>query len=111
MGLSNVQGVMLSLPMKQQILVYQKKEMQEGRLHIPYDTELINEMNSEQYETTKTGQMKFSHPSGTHDDRLWALALAVNAARLQITEYHPVGATGRNPNSLMPNLPRSLWKR
>jgi hypothetical protein len=85
--------------------------MEEGRLHFAYDPDLINEINAERYQITKTGQTQFSHPSGTHDDRLWALALAVYAARYETPTYHPVGATGRNPNSLMPNLPRSLWKR
>lgn len=47
-------------------------------------------MNVDRYELTKTGQMQFSHPSGTHDDRLWALALAVYASRPEIPEYHPV---------------------
>jgi phage FluMu gp28-like protein len=105
-GLTIAQGIVLSLPMKQQILVYVKKEMEEGRVHIPYDPELMNEMNSERYELTKTGQIKFSHPSGTHDDRMWALALAVNAARIQVTEYHPVAALGRNPDYIGPNIPR-----
>lgn len=68
---------MLTLPKKQELMVYLKQLMQEGRLHIPYDQELINEMHVERYELTKTGQMQFSHPSETHDDRLWALALAV----------------------------------
>src|SRR6266700_4725872 len=35
----------------------------------------------------------------------------MSAERFEPPTYHPVGATGRNPNSLMPNLPRSLWKR
>ncbi len=95
-GLKNAQGVMLTLPMKQQILVYMKKSMEEGKLLIPYDTELINEINSERFQLTKTGQMQFSHPTGTHDDRLWALALAVYASRPEIPEYHPVVLRGRS---------------
>jgi len=39
--------------------------IQEARLHIPYDPELINEMNAERYELTKTGQIQFSHSAGT----------------------------------------------
>ncbi len=70
-----------------------KQLMEEGRLHIPYDSELINEMNVERYELTKTGQMQFSHPGGTHDDRLWALALAVYASRAETT-YHRYFAVG-----------------
>jgi len=38
------------------------------------------ELNVEKYELTKTGKISFSHPDGTHDDRFWALALAVYAA-------------------------------
>ena len=49
-------------------------------LHIPYDPELLAEINVERYEHTKTGRIAFSHPDGSHDDRFWALALAVYAA-------------------------------
>ncbi len=94
-GLKNAQGIMLTLPMKQQMLVYMKKRMEEEKLLIPYDTELINEINGERFQLTKTGQMQFSHPTGTHDDRLWALALAVYASRPETPEYHPFVAFGR----------------
>jgi hypothetical protein len=81
MGLTNSQGVMLSLQSKQEVLGYLRMLMHEGRVHIPFDRELINELNVETYELTETGQVKFSHPSGTHDDRLWVLALAVYVSR------------------------------
>ncbi len=100
--LKNAEGVFLSEPKKQEIMVYLKKVMQEQRLHIPFDRELMNEMNSETFELTKTGQLKFSHPSATHDDQLWALALAVYASRPEIPEYHPVVIRGRT---------RRTWKR
>ncbi len=108
-GLKNAQGIMLSLPMKQQILVYMKKRMEEGKLLIPYDTELINEINSESFQLTKTGQMQFSHPSGTHDDRLWALALAVYASRHEVPEYHPVAMRGRAARFGLPGRKRPDW--
>jgi len=95
-GLKNAHGTILTLPMKQQILVYMKKTMQEGKLSIPYDPELINEINVERYKLTKTGQTEFSHPDGTHDDRLWALALAVWSSRPEVPRYKPVVATGRS---------------
>jgi hypothetical protein len=60
--------------------------MTEKRLHIPYDSNLIAELNIERYELTKDGKTRFSHPQGTHDDRFWALALAVYATR---TEQSP----------------------
>lgn len=49
-------------------------------LHIPYDEKLLRELNAERYELAKTGRLLFNHPEGTHDDRFWALALAVYAA-------------------------------
>jgi hypothetical protein len=30
----------------------------------------------ERYELAKTGRLLFNHPTETHDDRFWALALA-----------------------------------
>ncbi|MEM2507372.1 MAG: hypothetical protein QXF61_10060, partial [Nitrososphaeria archaeon] len=53
----------------------------EKKLRIPYDPELIAELNIERFELTKDGKIKFSHPEGSHDDRFWSLALAVYAAR------------------------------
>jgi len=50
------------------------------RLHIPFDADLFHELNVERYELGKTGKILFNHPEGTHDDRFWALALAVYAA-------------------------------
>jgi len=77
-------------------MVYLKQLMQNGQVHIPYDRELINELNVEQYEMMKTGQIRFDHPTGTHDDRLWAFALAVYASRPEVPEYHPVVLRGKS---------------
>jgi hypothetical protein len=57
-----------------------KQRMTEGRLRVPFGLDLLDELNVERYELTKTGRIAFSHPDGTHDDRFWALALAVYAA-------------------------------
>ena len=95
-GLKNAQGIMLSLPSKQQVLVYVKQLMQEKRIHLYYDMDLINELNIERYELTKTGQIQFSHPEGTHDDRLWAFALAVYASRPEVPQYQGVVIRGRS---------------
>ncbi len=77
----NVEGLVLSLPAKQDVMNHLKMIMQANRLQIPYQLELVNELNVERFELTKTGQVQFSHPGGTHDDRLWAVALAVYATR------------------------------
>jgi len=75
------EGVLLTVPSKQEVLGNLKRRMEEGNVLIPYDQDLFAEMNAEQFELMKSGQNQFSHPSGTHDDRLWALALAVYATR------------------------------
>src|SRR2546426_12029174 len=64
-------------------------------------------MNGEISEQTKTGKTKFYHRSGAHDDRLWAVALAVYAGRHDIVRYHPVAAVGP-PNPLLEQEP---WRR
>lgn len=101
-GLDNAMGIYLSLPEKQEIMDVLKRSMQDGFLHIPRDSDLINEMSNERCQLSKTGQLQFSHPSGTHDDRLWALALAVYAARNEIPHYTPVATTSKNPNYVGP---------
>ena len=94
-GIPNVKGVTLTAQMKQEILGVMKQNMQSERLRIPYDPDLIAEINIEKFELTKDGQIKFSHPENTHDDRLWAVALAVYAASQSPGKIEIV--TGRVP--------------
>jgi phage FluMu gp28-like protein len=77
----NVEGVVLTAPTKQEILGYLKLMMQERRVLFPYELDFLQELNVERFELTKTGQIQFSHPDGTHDDRFWAFALAVFATK------------------------------
>ena len=79
-GLRQAEGVNFTQNTKQEMAQILKQRMQEGLLKIPYDRDLLDELNTERYELTKTGKIAFSHPDGTHDDRFWALALAVYAA-------------------------------
>jgi hypothetical protein len=57
-----------------------KASLAEGTLRISYDRSLLDELNCEQYELTKTGGVAFTHQEDIHNDRLWALALAAYAA-------------------------------
>ena len=52
-------------------------------------------MSAERFQLSKTGQLQFSHPAGTHDDRLWAFALAIYASRFETPKYDPVAALNR----------------
>ena len=58
------------------------------QLRIPYDRDLLDELNAEKYTLTKIGRITYSHPMGTYDDRFWALALAAFAA-VQPTASRP----------------------
>lgn len=80
-GIPNVEGITLTLPVKQEILGYLKQLMQNQFFTYPFDVNLTSELNVERFELTKTGQIQFSHPEGTHDDILWGVALAVYATR------------------------------
>jgi phage FluMu gp28-like protein len=80
-GISETEGVKFTQETKEQLATFLKQCMIEKRLKIPYDPELIAELNIERFELTKEGKAKFSHPEGTHDDRFWSLALAVYATR------------------------------
>jgi phage FluMu gp28-like protein len=75
-GLKNVNGILLTMPVKQDVMTCLKEVMEEKRVHIPIHTGLMNEMGDQMAEVTSTGKTKFFHRSGTHDDRLWAFALS-----------------------------------
>ena len=107
-GLKNVQGIVLTMPEKQEVMTCLKQVMLEKRLHLPQDRELENEMNGEIAEIISTGKTKFYHRSGTQDDRLWAVALAVYGARYDIEPYHPVMLFGR-PKDIFGRFMEPSW--
>jgi len=81
-------------------------------LRSPSSTVSLPQYRDSPWIRAATGRLKFSHSPGTHDDRLWAFALAVYYTRLEPTEYHPVAAVNKypRPGNIFPQLPRSLWK-
>ena len=79
------EGATLTQETKAEILTHLKLAMQQQRLAIPYDKRLCQQINDQQYAYAKSGKLSFSHPPNTHDDQLWALALAVYAAKTQQT--------------------------
>lgn len=82
-GVREVEGVMFTQQSKEEMATYLKQLMVQGKFKLPYDSDLIAELNVEKFQLSKTGKIKFNHPQGTHDDRFWALALAVYATRTQ----------------------------
>jgi len=81
--LQNIEGITFTTQTKEALLTNLKLTMEQNRLKLPYNRCLIEQINQQQYEYTKTGHLTFTHPQGTHDDQLWALSLAVYAAQRQ----------------------------
>ena len=77
------EGAKLTQDTKTEILTHLKLTMQQQRLAIPYNKRLCQQINDQQYAYTRNGKLAFNPAPNTHDDQLWALALAVYAARTQ----------------------------
>ena len=80
-GIQNAEGATLTQDTKIEILTNLKLTMEQNRLVLPYDKRLCEQINDQQYAYTQNGKLTFQHPPNTHDDQLWALALAAQAAR------------------------------
>ncbi|MHA1632100.1 MAG: hypothetical protein ACTSXC_04735 [Candidatus Freyarchaeota archaeon] len=60
------------------------------QFELPFDKGVQAELNVEQWEQTPGSEIyTFSHPEGTHDDRFWAICLAVLATLKQEPEAEP----------------------
>ena len=81
----NAEGAKLTQDTKTEILTHLKLTMEQQRLAIPYNKHLCQQINDQQYAYTKNGKLTFNPAPNTHDDQLWALALATYAAKTQQT--------------------------
>lgn len=88
--LPRAEGIILSSKTKLDVLSNLRLVMEHKRLLIPLDRELVSEMNGEHYEMSRTGELLFSHPAGSHDDQLWALALSAWGARISHPTWKPI---------------------
>jgi phage FluMu gp28-like protein len=79
--LPQTKGVILTTKMKVDLLSNLLILMEHKRLILPLDRALIAEINAQQYTMARTGELLFSHPAKSHDDQLWALALAAWQAK------------------------------
>jgi phage FluMu gp28-like protein len=85
-SIRNAEGVTFSVPRKSETASLLKQRMMDQKLFYPlltwekpYRGDICSELNVERYELRKDGTQGFSHPSGTHDDVFWAIALGVYA--------------------------------
>ena len=94
-GFPGVKGIDFTKPVKHSMATLLKQLMMSPRetdralppeearrkFELPYDQDLHAELNSVQWEQTAGSEVyTFSHPEGGHDDRFWAICLAVLAA-------------------------------
>lgn len=108
----NVDGYVFTSTSKQVLMEALAVAIQQGSLQI-YDELLINELESFEYEATRTG-VRYTAPEGMHDDGVCALALANWALRtFQPTDFN----SGRtrdvvtNVNRIMGNGSRESLAR
>jgi hypothetical protein len=80
---SGVEGVVLTLAKKEELLARLKLRMEQRRLALVNYPPLVTELNEQQYAYARERggvHLRFAHPPHHHDDMLWSLALAVEAA-------------------------------
>jgi len=80
-GLINVEGLKFTVQTKEELLSNLKIAMEQNRLAIPYHRQLCTQINEQQYAYSKSGHLQFSHPTNSHDDMLWSLALSCIATK------------------------------
>jgi phage FluMu gp28-like protein len=78
-----VKGVKLTRAIKHELASGLRYSLENRLLALPNNQKLITQLNSLHYKISKGGEYMYESPNtGTkHDDYLWALALAVYAAR------------------------------
>ena len=72
----NFQGFKFTMPSKQQLMEGVAVHLQQQRGTIPRDSVLQRELETFEYEYTRTG-VRYTAPQGLHDDAVCAFALAV----------------------------------
>lgn len=85
-GIKNGEGVNFNVARKSEMVNLLKQRMADERFFYPlltwekpYRSDVCTELNVEKYELRKDGTIMLSHPTGTHDDVFWSIALAVYA--------------------------------
>jgi len=81
--IKNAEGINFTTKTKEELLSNLKITIEQNRLAIPYNRRLCEQINQQEYEYTKSGHLQFSHPKGSNDDMLWALALAAHSATIR----------------------------
>jgi len=94
-GFPGITGIDFTKPTKHGMAMALKQQMMTSResdkallpadarrkFELPFDQDVHAELNIEQWEQTAGSEVyTFSHPEGSHDDRFWAICMAVYAS-------------------------------
>jgi hypothetical protein len=75
-----IKGTTLTVQAKEDVMGKLKLAMENHRITMPLDhRRLLTQITSQQCKALPTGKLQFTHPFGTNDDLLWALALAAQS--------------------------------
>lgn len=91
---ANIQGFQFSSRSKQQLMEGLASAIHTQSVRFP-EGEIVNELESFEYEYTKTG-VRYNAPQGLHDDCVCALALAVRQVSKPTTFYGVLGGYDDN---------------
>ena len=88
----NAEGIVFTQKTKEEMIEHIVLLRQQGKLILPiYGAEkLINQLEEQERIISEAGTIKFRHPSGSHDDLLWALALACHVAKEEMEKPIPM---------------------
>jgi phage FluMu gp28-like protein len=94
-GIDNAEGVTFTVPRKSEMASLLKQRIANHQFFFPllnwerpYRGEICPELNVERYCLRKDAAIGYSHPTGTHDDVFWSIALAVYAtAEMQPDQF------------------------
>ena len=87
----NAEGIVFSQKTKEEMIENILLLRQQGKLILPAHgaEKLIQQIEEQERIISEAGTVKFRHPSGSHDDLLWALALACRVAKEEMEKPIP----------------------
>jgi len=87
----NAEGIVFNQKIKEEMIEHIVLLRQKGKLIFPMKgaEKLLSQIEEQERIISEAGTVKFRHPSGSHDDLLWALALACHVAKEEMEKPIP----------------------
>ena len=88
----NAEGIVFTQKAKEEMIEHMVLLRQQGKLILPLRgaERLIQQIEEQERIISEAGSVKFRHPSSSHDDLLWALALACHVAKQEMEKSIPL---------------------